>query len=129
MAWGRQRARNLRAPLVACVLILAAIQPASGDVSIRERLAEVIATTHFCKNVSLNSKVFNSVARKAGLDPRQGSSDMTRLEQEAKLKIRRLRKFDRRFICLIGETNFGPRGTIVRNALIVHKRTPPITQF
>jgi len=121
--------RHALAAAIACIMIFSSTQSANAAVSTRERLAEALATTRLCKNVSLNQKTFNKAARKAGLDIQQGSSDMKMLEQGAEYKVQRLRKFDRRIICLLGETDFGPQGIAIRNLLRVHKRTPPITRF
>lgn len=119
----------LRPAFFAAVMIMSSIEAADAAVSMKERLAEAMAATRICKNVSLNPKVFGKVARSAGLNVEDGSSDMKTLQRDAERKVQRFRKLDVRIICLVGETDFGPQGAIIRNLLRVHKSTPPITQF
>jgi hypothetical protein len=106
--------------MLVCSLICAESSEASRRaIPIKQRLVEAVSTTRLCPRLHVNRAVFHQIARRQGLQMTRGSRDMRIFEQQVRVQAAHLLKYRRGVICGLGETDFGPRGIIVKGLLHV----------
>lgn len=104
--------------LMPALLVLAAPSLAQ-PLSPHEKVSEVYKLIGLCPGLKVDRKALDRFAMLNGIDLTPGSRDERWFLKRAAYDLRKIRKYDNRFMCRQGMTRYGPEGGVARGLMLL----------